>query len=89
MKIFVNVVSERMVKSVVNAIDMVSVQNLLAPSVVSWKTLYGTFPAWQSWQAVLNFSHIFKIKKNYKKFYRTAISWHLQKQVGMIVCITY
>ena len=34
-------------------------------------------PAWWSWQAVLNFSHILL---NYK---RTAISWYLRKQVGV------
>ena len=33
-------------------------------------------PAWWSWQAVLNYKQI-------------AISWHLQKQVGVIACPMY
>ena len=38
---------------------MVSVQNLLVPfCCVLGKTLHGTFPAWWSWQEVLNFNHI-------------------------------
>ena len=35
-------------------------------------------PAWCSWQAVLNYIHISI------KFKRTAISWYLRKQVGVI-----
>ena len=35
------------------------------------------FPAWWSWQAVLNY---------YK---RTAISWDLRKQVGVIAYLMY
>ena len=41
------------------------------------------FPAWWSWQAVLNFNQIlFKYKRN-------AISWHLRKQVGVIAYPMY
>ena len=36
-------------------------------------------PAQWSWQAVLNFSHIFLLN-----FKQTAISWHLWKQVEVI-----
>ena len=47
-------------------------------------------PAWMSWQAVLNLSHVFmKLKKQNKKFERTAISWHLRKQVWIIACPIY
>ena len=42
------------------------------------------FPVWWSWQADLNYSHI-----SIKNFKRTAISWHLQKQVRVIACPTY
>ena len=48
------------------------------------------FPAWWSWQAVLNFSHIsIKIKKRIKNFNRTVISWYLRKQVEVIACPMY
>ena len=47
-------------------------------------------PAWWSWQAVLNFSHIsIKLKIKIKNFKRTAVSLHLQKQVGEIACPMY
>ena len=59
----------------------------------SWKPASLTPPAlqhfphtWWSWQAVLNFSHIFIKLKN---FNLTAISWHLRKQVGVITCPIY
>ena len=42
--------------------DKDSVQNLLTPfCFVLGKDTYGTFPAWWSWQAILNFI-IFSIK---------------------------
>ena len=40
-------------------------------------------PAWWSWQAVLNYSYI---SINYK---RTAISWYLWKQVGVVAYLMY
>ena len=40
-------------------------------------------PAWWSWQAVLNYSQSLL---NYK---RTAISWYLRKQVGVIAYPMY
>ena len=46
-------------------------------------------PAWQSWQVVLNFNHIYKTKKQKNIFSQTAITWHLQKQVRIIVCLMY
>ena len=60
----------------------------LSHSVVSLgKTLYGTTTAWWSWQAVLNFNQIsIKLKNKITNFNRTAISWHLWKQVWVISC---
>ena len=47
-----------------------------------WERHFTTHsPAWWSWQAVLNYSHI-SIK-------RTAISWDLRKQVGVIAYPMY
>ena len=44
-------------------------------------------PAWWSWQAVLNYSYITVISLlNYK---RTAITWHLRKQVWVIAYPMY
>ena len=40
-------------------------------------------PAWWSWQAVLNYSHISI------KLQATAISWHLRKQVGVFAYPMY
>ena len=40
-------------------------------------------PAWWSWQAVLNYSHISI------KLQRIAISWYLRKQVGVIAYPMY
>ena len=40
-------------------------------------------PTWPFWQAVLNYSHIFI------KLQRTAISWYLRKQVGVIAYPMY
>ena len=51
----------------------------------SWDTTHSH--AWWSWQAVLNFSHIYiKLKIKLKSFNRTVISWHLRKQVRVIAC---
>ena len=58
----------------------------------SWKRHFTTlFPACRFWQVVPDFTHIFnKLKKNkIKNFNLTAISWHLQKQVGVIACPMY
>ena len=40
-------------------------------------------PAWWSWQAALNYSNIST------KLKRTAISWYLRKQVGLIAYPMY
>ena len=55
-----------------------------------WERHFSTLtPAWWSWQAVLNFSHIsIKLKKQ-NTFNWTAISWCLQKQVRVIACPIY
>ena len=50
----------------------------------SWERHFiALFPAWRSWQAVLN------SVKSLKNFNRTAIFWHLRKQVGLIAYPTY
>ena len=47
-----------------------------------WKRHFTTlFPAWRSWQA--------EPKYKQKNFNQTAISWYLQKQVGIIACLMY
>ena len=54
--------------------------NLLCP----WKRHFTAHsPAWWSWQAVLNYSHI---STNYNW---TAMSWHLRKQVWVIAYPIY
>ena len=50
-----------------------------------WKRHFTVlYPAWWSWRAILNKSPI-----SIKNFKRTAISWHLRKQVGVIACPMY
>ena len=73
-------------------IDTVSAQNLLAPfSCVRGKRYFMALsPAWWSWQAVLNFSHIsIKLKKNNKNFYQRATPSNLRKQVKGVACPAY
>ena len=58
----------------------------------SWETYFMLchFPAWRSWQAVLNYSFMYiKVKTKLKNFNRTAIFWHLRKQVGIIAFLVY
>ena len=57
----------------------------------SWEKHFTTHsPDERSWQAVLNFRHIFiKLKKKKKIFSTAAISWHLCKQVGLIAFSLY
>ena len=67
-------------------IDMVWVQNLVAPFCrVLGKDMLRDFPCW-SWQAVLNFNHIsieqFQSDSN-------SIPWYLRKRVGIIACPMY
>ena len=67
--------------SVVIVIDIVSVQNLLAQFCS---------PAWWSWQAVLNFSHIsIKVKKQIKNFNRTANNILACAEAGQGICLLY
>ena len=68
-------------------IDMVSVQNLLVPfcCFLGKDTLRHFLQLGGPEQAVPNFSHTFsKTKKLNKNFDRTATSWQLRKQVGVI-----
>ena len=48
-------------------------------------------PAWRCWQVVLNFNRpsIYKTKNRINNFKRTAVTWHLRKQVGVIACLMY
>ena len=69
------------VESAVIVIDIISVQNLVAPLCcfvgkdIKYKVM-AFFPAGRSWQAALNFSHSFiKLKKQIENFNQTAISW--------------
>ena len=67
-------------------INIVLIQTLLVPFLESLgKTLW----IWQSWQAVLNFSHIFIKLKNQKKNFQTDSNILASPAAGQSNCLPY
>ena len=81
-----------LVKSAMIVIDVVAVRNLLVSFCcvlrkdILWQLSLLSDPT----NPVLNFIHIFiRLKNKMKNFNRTAISWYLRKQFGVIACPMY
>ena len=69
---------------------MVSVQNVLEPiCCVLKKTLNGAFPAWWSWQAVLNLMSFFYNNSKTKKKFQPEINILASLEVGRSNCLPY
>ena len=60
------------------------------PTVMSLgKMLYGTFLCLAVLSSDFKFPTYFYMTEKLKNFNRTALSWHLRKQVGVIACPIY
>ena len=76
-----------MVTCVVIVISKVWVKNLLGQfCYVLRRDNIRHFPCMVAFASEAKKSYLYKTKNQTKNFKRTAISWHLQKHVGLIAC---